>query len=290
MSVRSAATFPVASELPVPSTSIPHSSSKNALALPFHAVSSLSPTAQTIPPSAVQNALHQAKAIAQVDHKFLACLLSISGSTPVPHDKECLFLVDQHAADERVQVERLLSDLGAGFFANCRTSAAAPDRSSPPLTAISLDNPKQDTLILLTGQEHRMLHSPDVQLAFARWGITFSLPLVPSSASEDDNVQTAVVSLPSVVSERLLGRKHLKEGPSELTELVKTFLVRLEEEGVKSHLKAAERSAQDADEGGWMGAMRFCPLEIVDLINSKACRGQFRFHARIGHQLEESLD
>ena len=62
---------------------------------------------------------------------------------------------------------------------------------------------------------------------------------------------------------------------NELRDLVKGFLARLENDGVEGVLQA--RASQGVEERGaaaaWQKALRWCPQELVDLINSKACRG-----------------
>jgi DNA mismatch repair protein MLH3 len=214
--------------------------------------------------------------VAQVDRKFLACVLRapapatlLSGDT----HRRLLFLIDQHAADERIRVETYLRELASGFFTNCRRETAGP------LDAIPLVKPTTEVYILLTAAERQALaSSTTVQLVFARWGITFDLP---PTLPADCDVQTRVLSVPSVVAERLLGRRYLKEGPAELTELIKSYLAWLDEEGGAESVCAAAASAamgRGADfgraEDDSMGALRFCPREILDLINSKACRGQ----------------
>ena len=58
----------------------------------------------------------------------------------------------------------------------------------------------------------------------------------------------------------------------ELCELVKGYLGKLEADGVEGVLQAA--GSQGTEVGGWQKALRWCPQELVDLINSKACRGE----------------
>jgi DNA mismatch repair protein MLH3 len=63
----------------------------------------------------------------------------------------------------------------------------------------------------------------------------------------------------------------------ELQDVIKGFLARLDSEGTSYgppkedsntvHVKEAHR---------WMKALRWCPKELLDLINSKACRGGFK--------------
>lgn len=61
----------------------------------------------------------------------------------------------------------------------------------------------------------------------------------------------------------------------ELEELLKGFLARLDTEGAPQWASEAlpppiETAGQ---EPSWVEALRWCPRELLDLINSKACRG-----------------
>lgn len=63
----------------------------------------------------------------------------------------------------------------------------------------------------------------------------------------------------------------------ELRELIKGFLAKLETEG-SVFLASTQRTTQDDVESEdkrffWLKALRWCPRELLDLINSKACRG-----------------
>ena len=60
----------------------------------------------------------------------------------------------------------------------------------------------------------------------------------------------------------------------ELRDLVKGYLAKLETDGVDGVLQAAGSQVGAGEEGSWQKALRWCPQELVDLINSKACRGE----------------
>lgn len=65
----------------------------------------------------------------------------------------------------------------------------------------------------------------------------------------------------------------------ELRELVKGFLGQLETNlspfPSASALRAIREECSSADaEFGWFKALRWCPRQLLDLINSKACRGK----------------
>lgn len=59
----------------------------------------------------------------------------------------------------------------------------------------------------------------------------------------------------------------------ELRELVKGFLARLE-------FDSAAYKVTTSSKGHWTTALRWCPRELLDLINSKACRGTYTLNTR----------
>jgi DNA mismatch repair protein MLH3 len=59
----------------------------------------------------------------------------------------------------------------------------------------------------------------------------------------------------------------------ELRDLVKGFLGQLETDHPWRIYPHANEV--DEDEFFWLKALRWCPRELIDLINSKACRGVF---------------
>lgn len=63
----------------------------------------------------------------------------------------------------------------------------------------------------------------------------------------------------------------------ELRELIKGFLAKLEEDDPTFSLAATQRTicegSSDDEPFFWMKALRWCPRELLDLVNSKACRG-----------------
>ena len=65
----------------------------------------------------------------------------------------------------------------------------------------------------------------------------------------------------------------------ELRDLVKGYLAKLASEGTPMPPPAlhADRSSDEEEAGssvGWQKAMRWCPRELHELVNSKACRGE----------------
>lgn len=133
--------------------------------------------------------LKQATILGQVDRKFVACILRASAtgdqSAAEEDGKPTLVLVDQHAADERIRVERFLEKLcsashhtGDDDHISEETTGqhnAAGDLSGSAAFAgpavRQLDPPVR---ILLTRHEAEQLAGSDaMQTAFRLWGVRF---------------------------------------------------------------------------------------------------------------------
>jgi DNA mismatch repair protein MLH3 len=68
----------------------------------------------------------------------------------------------------------------------------------------------------------------------------------------------------------------LRQG-DELRDLIKGFLAKLETDGSAYSLPSEEpptesESLDRSDTFFWLKALRWCPRELLDLVNSKACR------------------
>lgn len=127
--------------------------------------------------------LRSAQLIGQLDKKFI-----------VVRDEQCVFLVDQHAASERIRVERYLGEL-------CSTAVDVTSlQEAPPLVLIH----RTDLELVF-----RHLHT------FHRWGL--NLECVPSaegdrSADEPEWSTMAVTTLPKVAAKRLEKEPHIIQG------------------------------------------------------------------------------
>ncbi|KAF9498626.1 hypothetical protein BDN71DRAFT_1385419 [Pleurotus eryngii] len=218
--------------------------------------------------------LPQARVISQVDRKFIACIMpavrgkpempSVGNRTPDESPEQALILVDQHAADERIRVEKFLKELCLHYL--------GADAGGVKLRVLS-----PTVLVLLTHHEAKRLASNEsIQEEFRRWGFEFSrlVGLLSGydpeagadTATESGYTQVEVQSIPDMVADKLLQGQELRD-------LIKAFLAQLN--GGSSG--GTPNDMQDSSQGdhAWLKALRWCPRELVELVNSKACRGKF---------------
>ncbi|KAM6496087.1 hypothetical protein JOM56_008793 [Amanita muscaria] len=241
--------------------------------------------------------LRRAEVIGQVDCKFVACLIRGTAnpldceSPEREHDtwqspvQSRLILLDQHAADERVRVERYLKELCQGFLDNGKygKNGIKVHELVPPMP------------LLLTRHEGlKLATSRDLQQFFEGWGIRFSRlsdvgtnGTEPGANSKDapDYLQVLVQCIPRVISDKLTTK-------DELRNLVKSILSRPVPviSGLNDNNNIPDTSGDNcADEFSWLSGLRFCPQELIDLINSKACRGAIMFNDSLNIEQCENL-
>ncbi len=65
----------------------------------------------------------------------------------------------------------------------------------------------------------------------------------------------------------------------DLRELIKGYMSRLEADDFSSGESLANSDA--IDDHAWLRALRHCPRQLVELVNSKACRGTLLLHSLI---------
>lgn len=149
----------------------------------------------------------------QVDCKFIACLISHPQNSPLDSKKstsandanlkaseyqdEVLVLVDQHAADERVRVERLLKEL-CGAFIQDRV-----DRRSTRPHLCSNDVPTHTAKILLSTPEAEALtvkNLGNIRQAFERWGFSFG---TLEQINHGHFTQIETLTVPDILAEKV---------------------------------------------------------------------------------------
>lgn len=127
--------------------------------------------------------LGNARIIGQVDCKFVACSLP-SDST---NEREpVLVLIDQHAADERVRVEKFLKELCKGALQGGAESA-------------TLDAKKG---VVLTRDEATLLEEQVVLQELRRWGLHVE-PVVIMESLTANWVQVDVLAVPGFLRDKV---------------------------------------------------------------------------------------
>ncbi|KAJ7437811.1 hypothetical protein B0H11DRAFT_1829727 [Mycena galericulata] len=230
--------------------------------------------------------LRSAQVINQVDHKFIACLISdSSGGTDTAG--RTVILIDQHAADERVRVERFLKELCLGYLSNVN----AGDDGGNFLRLRELSPPVP---ILLSRHEEGQLRDLSIRQAFRHWGFLFVDISEPGSCDPELGVdagstsgysQVFVRSIPEVIGDKLLL-------DDELRDFVKAFLAKAENDPSFTRKRHTEPDSTGSDQDAefhWLLALRWLPQQLLDLVNSKACRGAIMFNDTLTHAQCEKL-
>jgi DNA mismatch repair protein MLH3 len=212
----------------------------------------ISQTAQEIAGKISKTALCEAQVIAQVDKKFILAKLPVfqtaSGENKAT-DRSLLVLVDQHAADERVRVEALMRDYFAGRMAVCTQVLTQPLRFE------------------ISAQERRLTEL--YCSSFAQWGIIYHVsPTKPDDAVTHQRSTLRVTRLPPSIAPRCIAE------PRVLIELIRREAWRFDEQDLvrTNGLKPGD------DDLHWLSRFHGCPQNILDLINSRACRSAIMFN------------
>lgn len=189
--------------------------------------------------------LQNARVLGQVDKKFIACVLDST-----------LVLIDQHAADERVSIEGIIEALCQGFLTD-----------EMEVTELA----SKAYCITLPLSEADLLSRSEVQTIMKRWGLHLEMDV---DNSDSDYLQLEVKAVPAILNSRLGG-----QSGSEMVRLLQLYLPVLEE-----HLGEIQALLANGGNGerfkhaisrDWGQALRWMPREMLDLANSKACRGMF---------------
>ena len=209
-----------------------------------------------------KDALHQARVISQVDQKFILISLREKSDAHNDRDSQIMVLVDQHAADERVRVERLLAELTSD--------------------ATSLTKP---IIFELSAREHEILARHAAW--FASWNIIYDV----TEIAQSQICRLTVKALPAGIAERC------RIEPRVLIDLLRGEAWKREESGFKNiGLRAPKLTPSTLSENGdtdvenlkseeWLARLGTCPQGLLDMLNSRACRSAIMFNDKLS--LEE---
>jgi DNA mismatch repair protein MLH3 len=191
-----------------------------------------------------RQALSRATVVAQVDRKFILVKLPLesadSRNSAEEKQSSSLVMLDQHAVDERCQLEDLMAD----YF----TLDSLTDRISPAIEL--LDRP----IIFEVSREECSLLEQHRDY-FATWGISYQTP----TSSYQNKV--VVAGLPPSIIERC------RLEPRLLIELLRTEIWR----SVDSSTPLV-RPLTVAPDKPLISRFNGCPRGILELLHSRACR------------------
>ncbi|APA12155.1 hypothetical protein sscle_09g069250 [Sclerotinia sclerotiorum 1980 UF-70] len=194
-----------------------------------------------------KDALRNAEIVSQVDKKFILANLQ---TTPVVGIKSntLLVIVDQHAADERVRIEALLSE-----FLTPPTTSTIPASTSVSTSlldkTVDFDISTKDSELFRTYISH-----------FSYWGIIYSVSPTATTIT--------VQYLPPLITARLVANPNL------LIHILRTELYSYHEHPT-SHPTITPAST-------WIERISYIPKSILELLNSRACRSAIMFNDELG--------
>ncbi|EPS31156.1 hypothetical protein PDE_06111 [Penicillium oxalicum 114-2] len=212
-----------------------------------------------------REALKMATTVAQVDRKFILAKLNPCKSTLPGHSdsRGVLVLIDQHAADERCRVEQLYEDM---FISGDFVSRL------DQVQTVEID----PIVLRVSASELALLRR--CSKFWASWGITYSMAT--------DGAPEGVIhikTLPTLIAERC------RLEPELLVDILRREIWLWETEERQAGMgRPANNSRPECNTflgGGdtdskhsWVQKLKGCPQGILDLLNSRACRGAIMFN------------
>jgi DNA mismatch repair protein MLH3 len=214
-----------------------------------------------------RDGLSGAEVVAQVDKKFVLVRMSSTLSEGRIQDmSNCMLtLIDQHAADERIQVEALFEELCTPIVPNTYRSRLG---HCAMVASTLLDKPVQ---FVVSPQE--LTHFTTHAESFARWGILYDIlaSVIPADgveASAKDQRTLSVTSLPPSISERC------KSDAGLLISLLRSAVWKY----ASGTCRVPSVSFPSDKTPSWVQRLASCPEGLVDMINSRACRCAIMFN------------
>lgn len=206
--------------------------------------------------------LRNAEVIAQVDKKYI--LIKMRGISTnnegeeekgeervMGENRELLVIVDQHAADERVRVESLFTEV-------CSSSA------DPAAEAIHVSDLFQKKLVYRVSQREWELMKR-YERRFREWGINYHLSSSVAGRNDGEEFSLHVNSLPRAIVDRCTNE------PSLAIDMIRTHVYSLSD---AAHPSTSSTSNTD----GWVRRIGSCPKGLLDMLNSRACRSAIMFN------------
>ncbi|KAF2642283.1 DNA mismatch repair protein [Massarina eburnea CBS 473.64] len=222
--------------------------------------------------------LVNAQVMAQVDRKFILAKMhniTEAPSSNQPDGAEVIVLIDQHAADERIQVESLFSALCTPLPMNRAHSTYRSKLGHPSRVAfVILQKPIQFT-VSTQEQKYFTTHAS----RFATWGILYDVDSEVSARQQQGGIK--VTTLPPAISERC------KADPKVLIAFLRSAVWKFADSlhpqptpipPPSTGESSTPTPSEDHDAASWVREISTCPDGLVELINSRACRSAIMFN------------
>lgn len=210
-----------------------------------------------------KRALKDAKFISQVDNKFIFVKVFTTDCKELAQRSEdLLVMIDQHAADERIRIESLLEELCTPAMI---TEVDSPYRvkSYILMRPLIISLPPNEIELLFTYRNY-----------FLSWGFSYKLPAHGSVSNQTNNNQTLIVlSLPPVIAERCQQQPHL------LSSLLRKEICKLQDSNDNLQVLSTFSSSTS-----WLDRIHTCPVGVLDLLNTRACRSAIMFNDELSEE------
>ncbi|KAF7855428.1 hypothetical protein EAF04_010171 [Stromatinia cepivora] len=194
-----------------------------------------------------KDALRNTEIVSQVDKKFILANLQTTSMVGI-EPNTLLVIIDQHAADERIRIEALLSEFLTPPIVSTIPSSTSVS-TSPLDKPLNFDISTKDSQLFRTYISH-----------FSYWGIIYSLSPTATAIS--------VQYLPPLIIARLVAN------PKLLIHILLTELYSYHEHPT-SHPTITPASS-------WIERISHIPKGILELLNSRACRSAIMFNDELG--------
>ncbi|OBT76152.1 hypothetical protein VF21_04809 [Pseudogymnoascus sp. 05NY08] len=221
-----------------------------------------------------KSGLQRARVIAQVDRKFiLARMPAAAASTDGGVAEDMLVIIDQHAADERCRIEALMADF-------CLPPSPSPGLGHDELVpGVRVERLEKSIVFEVAGAESELLERH--RRHFADWGVLYCIR--PGEGMD----KVVLTALPPGIAERC------RLDPKMAIELVRREVWGVDGRGGAGPSRQIRETGGADGEGevtpDWVARMQGCPAGILDMLNSRACRGAVMFNDVLEPQECEEL-
>jgi len=257
--------------------------------------------------------LRRGRMIGQVDKKFV--LMAMKALEDGEDKGEVLLVIDQHAADERWRVEKLMEELcreivpqeqgpkgnSPGVGQEGEKAALPPQTGDLAKTSVEpVDGDEVYSKITtvpvpsnkplkypITPTESSMLSKHRYRKEFAAWGVLYTITPNPTTTT----ITTTTTEHQPMITLTHLPKIVLDRGATEPTipiDLVRGHLWELSERKAAGWVTGGASGGRGVGGGGkgkgWVERMGFAPRKLVEVVNSRACRSAIMFGDGLGRE------